>query len=173
MRTLETDRLLIRPMTVDDAPFMLRLLNDPDWLRYIGDRGVRSVDDARVYIRNGPIAMVERLGFGFGVVETRAGGTPIGICGLAQRDYLDAPDLGFALLPEHRGQGLAYEAAVAVRDFARGELRLPRLLATTRIDNVASQRLLEKLGLRFEKRIPHPEGVRELDLYAMHGPSIG
>ncbi len=167
MRTLETGRLLIRPMTLDDADFMLRLLNEPDWLRFIGDRGVRNRDDARDYIRNGPIAMVERHGFGFGVAVTKSDGAPIGICGLAQRDYLDAPDIGFALLPEFRGQGFAFEAAVAVRDFARDELRMPRLLATTRLDNHASQRLLEKLGLRFERRIPHPDGDRELAVYAL------
>lgn len=115
--------------------------------------------------------MVARHGFGFGVVVAREDGAALGLCGLTQRDHLDAPDLGFAFLPAHRGQGLAFEAASAVLAHGRTVLRLPRILATTRDENLASQKLLAKLGMRFECHIPHPDGSRQLRLYAIAGPA--
>jgi len=166
MRTLLTERLRIRRMDVSDAGFMLALLNQPSWLQFIGDRGVRTLDDARNYILQGPVAMVERLGYGFGVVEAIASAEPLGICGLAKRDYLDDADIGFAFMPQHCGQGYAHEAASAVLAFAHAELGMARVLATTRTTNSQSQKLLEKLGLRFERMIAHPDGDRELMLYA-------
>lgn len=170
MNDLITDRLVIRRMSAADAAFMLGLLNEPSWLRFIGDRGVRTLEDARNYILQGPVAMYERLGHGFCIVETRASGEAIGICGLAKRDYLDSADIGFALLPQHCGRGYAFEAAAAVLHHARTALGLKRVLATTRLDNMDSQKLLEKLGLRFERLIVHPDGDRGLKLYAVGGP---
>ncbi|MEL4178694.1 GNAT family N-acetyltransferase [Roseateles sp. PN1] len=179
---LTTERLRLRHMTVDDAAFMLRLLNEPSWLRFIGDRGVKTLADAQRYILNGPVEMVSRLGFGFYVVELndQAGPVgpvaPVGICGLAQRPYLEDVDIGFAFLPEFWGQGYAFEAAAAVLDLARTRLGLRRVLATVRPGNQSSIKLLEKLGLRYEKTMPHPlgdsaEGARELMLYAYEAPS--
>ncbi|MEJ5999837.1 GNAT family N-acetyltransferase [Paucibacter soli] len=164
---LITARLRIRRMCLADAGFMLALLNEPTWLHFIGDRGVRTLEDARNYILQGPVAMVARLGYGFGVVESLASGEPLGICGLAKRDYLEHADLGFAFMPQHGGQGYAHEAAAAVLACARGELGMARVLATTRSYNHGSQKLLEKLGLRFERMIRHPDGDRELMLYAV------
>lgn len=168
MRTLETSRLLIRRMSLDDAGFMLALLNEPSWLRFIGDRGVRTEDDAKAYIQNGPLEMYATLGYGFCMVEAKQLAAPIGICGLAKRSYLADPDIGFAFFPQHWGKGYAHEAAAVVLDYARNELGLKRLVATTRIENVASQKLLEQLGLQFEQMIAHPDGDRELKLYAIH-----
>lgn len=153
-------------MSVADAEFMRLLLNDADWLRYIGDRGVRTVEQAEQHILHGPVAMYVSHGFGFGVVELRETSQPIGICGLAKRDYLDSPDIGFALLPGYRRYGYAYEAAAATLHYATAELALPRVVATTRLDNIRSQTLLEKLGLRYERTVSHPDGDRELKLYA-------
>lgn len=168
MNPQHTERLTIRPLAVAaDAAFMLGLLNDPSWLHFIGDRGVKTLADAQAYIASGPVAMYARLGHGFCVVETRRNAEPIGICGLSQRDYLDSPDLGFALLPQFGGQGYAYEAAAAVLLDAQTRLGLTRILATTRLDNITSQKLLEKLGLRFERLMAHPEGGRLLKLYAL------
>jgi RimJ/RimL family protein N-acetyltransferase len=164
--TLTTERLGIRRMSVSDAAFMLELLNDPTWLRFIGDRGVRTLEDAQDYIVQGPMAMYASHGFGFCVVESKDAAIPMGICGLAKRTYLDYPDIGFAFLPRHCGQGFAYESASAVLRHARAELGLLRILATTRIDNVASQALLEKLGLQFERVIDHPDGDRQLKLFS-------
>jgi RimJ/RimL family protein N-acetyltransferase len=146
---------------------MLALLNEPSWLRFIGDRGVRSLEQARAYIENGAMENYARLGFGFYLVESKADGRALGMCGLAQRDYLAHPDLGFAFLPEFAGQGYAYEAACAVLMYAKEQLKLTRILATTRLDNVRSIQLLEKLGMQLEKVFLHPEGDRELNLYAL------
>lgn len=170
MRTLTTDRLVIRRMSAADAEFMLLLLNEPSWLRFIGDRGVKTVEDAKNYIERGPVDMYARLGYGFCVVESRESARPMGVCGLAKRDYLDGVDIGFAFLPQHWGHGYAYEAAAAVLQYAQGELGLTRVLATTRADNASSQKLLQKLGLRYERLIAHPEGDRDLHLYATPDP---
>jgi RimJ/RimL family protein N-acetyltransferase len=167
MKILETERLIIRHLTLDDAPFMLDLLNQPSWLRFIGDRGVRTVADAQNYIQNGPMDMVARLGFGFYLVQLHASDCAIGICGLAKRDYLQDVDIGFALLPEYWNQGYAHEAAKAVLNYAHHTLGLQRVVATTRPDNHASAQLLEKLGLHLERTIQHPDGDRELKLFAI------
>jgi RimJ/RimL family protein N-acetyltransferase len=154
-------------MSIADAGFILTLLNEPSWLRFIGDRGVRTIDDAKNYIIQGPVAMYASLGFGLCTVELKDSGCPVGICGLMKRDYLDAADIGFAFLPAYWGKGYAYEAANAILNFAKADLGLKRILATTRPENIASQKLLEKLGLRFEGLMRHPDGDRDLRVYAI------
>jgi RimJ/RimL family protein N-acetyltransferase len=166
MIVLQTERLRVRHMTEQDAAFMLGLLNDPAWHRFIGDRGIRTLEGARDYILTGPMAMVARLGFGFDIVERVEDGCPIGVCGLAKRDFLDDVDIGYAFLPEYGGQGYAIEAARAVLAHAK-QLGLKRIVATVRPDNSASIRVLEKLGLRFERMIQAPDTKRELQLFAM------
>jgi RimJ/RimL family protein N-acetyltransferase len=167
MKTLVTTRLIVRRMAIEDAGFILTLLNEPSWLRFIGDRGVRTIDDAKNYIVQGPVAMYASLGFGLCTVELKDSGCPVGICGLLKRAYLDAADIGFAFLPAYWGKGYAYEAATAMLNFAKADLGLKRILATTRPDNIASQKLLEKLGLRFERLMGHPDGDRDLKVYAI------
>jgi RimJ/RimL family protein N-acetyltransferase len=163
---LETERLRLRLLTEDDAPFILELVNDPAWLRFIGDRGVRHPDDARNYIRNGSVASYGKFGFGLWLVELKAGGTPIGICGLLRRDTLPDADLGFAFLPGFRGRGYAVEAGRATLEHGRANLGLHRILAVTAPGNEASVRTLEKLGLRFEKMVTLEAGKPELQLFA-------
>jgi RimJ/RimL family protein N-acetyltransferase len=153
MKTLETDRLLLRRFNVDDAPFILTLLNEPSFLRYIGDKKVRDLDAARQYTLNGPIASYERHGFGLCLVELRESHMPIGMCGLLKRDELSDPDIGFALLPDFWNKGFAFEAATAVLQDARERLRIQRVLAITSLDNDASIKLLERLGFSFQKVI--------------------
>jgi len=167
MKTLLTARLIVRRMSIADAGFILTLLNEPSWLRFIGDRGVRTIDDAKNYIIQGPVAMYASLGFGLCAVELQDSACPVGICGLMKRDYLDAADIGFAFLPAYWGKGYAYEAANAILNFAKADLGLKRILATTRPENIASQKLLEKLGLRFERLMRHPDGDRDLRVYAI------
>jgi RimJ/RimL family protein N-acetyltransferase len=147
MTELETKRLLVRRLTADDAEFVLTLLNEPSFLRYIDDKKVRNLDEARQYILNGPVASYERHGFGLNLVELKESHTPIGICGLLKRDELPDPDIGFALLPDFWNKGFAFEAATAVLQDAR----LERILAITSLDNDASSNLLQRLGFRFEK----------------------
>ena len=151
MIVLETERLILRRLNVDDAPFILTLLNDPSFLRYIGDKNVRNLDDARNYILTGPVASYEKHGFGLYLVELRESQTPIGLCGIIRREELPAPDIGFALLPEFWNKGLAFEAATAVLNYARDELTLRRILAITSLDNEASIDLLQRLGLSFNR----------------------
>ena len=153
MTGLETERLFVRRFTVDDAQFILALLNEPSFIRYIGDKKVRSVEDARQYILNGPVASYERHGFGLCLVELKESRTPIGMCGLLKRDELAHPDIGFAFLPCFWNKGFAFEAATTVLNDARERSRLERVLAITSLDNDASIKLLERLGFRFEKVI--------------------
>lgn len=166
---LETARLRLLQLTEDDAPFILELVNDPAWLRFIGDRGVRHLDDARNYIRNGPAASYAKFGFGLWLVELKAGGTPIGICGLLRRDTLPDVDIGFAFLPAFRGLGYALEAGRATLDHGRSIFGLRRIVAVTSPDNEASVRTLEKLGLRFEKMVRLTPDAAELKLFASEG----
>ena len=163
---LETERLILRRLGDEDAPFILELVNDADWLRYIGDKGVRNLDDARAYIRNGPVNMYARFGFGLWRVELKSDSTPIGLCGLIRRDTLPDVDIGFAYLPRYRGQGYAREAARATVAYGANVVGLRRIVAITSPDNVASGRVLEDVGLRFERMFPIPGEDREVRLYA-------
>ena len=153
MNILETDRLRLCKLTVEDAPFILKLLNEPSWLQFIGDRGVRTLEDARNYIVNGPMESYARLGFGLYLTRLKKDGTPIGICGLIKRPSLDDVDIGFALLPQHTGQGYGFEAATAVTAHAHNNLGIKRIVAITSLGNGRSINLLKKLGLRFDKII--------------------
>jgi len=170
MKVLETDRLVLRRMSTDDAEFELRLLNEPSFLRFIGDRGVRTLEDARAYILKGPVDMYERLGFGLYITELKGEGVPIGICGLVKRDFLEDVDIGFAFLPGFWGQGYASEAASAVMEYAKGTLGLKRLVAITNPDNQSSIRLLEKLGFRFDRMIRATADGPEIRLLTWDAP---
>lgn len=163
---LETPRLRLRHFSTDDAPFILELVNDAGWLRYIGDRGVRTLDDARSYIVRGPLDTYSRLGYGLYMVELTDGDVPAGMCGLLKRDYLDAPDIGFAFLPAHVGKGLAHEAAAAMLGYARSVLLMPRVLAITNPENEPSIRLLRKLGFSLEGMVVPAGESREICLFA-------
>ena len=164
MTVLETERLFIRGLDVADAPFILALLNEPSFLRYIGDKKVRTLEDAEQYILNGPVASYERNGFGLCAVEFKETHTPIGMCGLLKRDELPDPDIGFAFLPDFWNKGFAFEAAAAVMKDARERLKLERILAITNQDNEASIKLLQKLGLQIEGVIKTSTDSAELFL---------
>ena len=160
MNVLETDRLTLRRITTDDAPVILALVNDPAWLENIGDRGVRTLDDARAYIEKGPVAMYQRCGFGLYLAVRKADGAAIGMAGLIKRDTLDDVDVGFAFFPEYRGHGYAYEAAAAVVAYGKRVLGLERIVAITSPTNARSIKVLEKVGLVFERSLgKSPEGL--------------
>ena len=167
----QTARLTLRELTLEDAPFILELLNDPSWLRFIGDRKVRTLEDARGYLRIGPIKSYREHGFGLYLVETREPRQPVGICGLVLRPTLDGPDLGFAFTGEHSGKGYATESGRAVVESAHREHGLPRLLAITSTDNTASMRVLEKLGFhRIDTRVLEGE-TEPVQAFARDAPS--
>ena len=150
---IETARLVLRPLTLADAPFVLRLVTQASWLQFIGDKGVHDIPSAERYLLDGPIAMQAQHGFALQLVTLRDGGTPIGLCGLLKRDSLPDPDLGFALLDEYAGHGYAFEAASAIVDDAGSRLGLRRLLAIATPDNTRSAALLGRLGFRTEGRM--------------------
>lgn len=135
---------------------MLELMNEPDFHRFVGDRGLRTTEDAATYLADKILPSYDRFGFGFYRVELKINGTAIGICGLVKRDTLEWVDVGFSFLETHRGKGYAFEAAKAVLDYGRTNLGLPQIVGVTAPDNQISIRLLEKLGLRFEKLIHLP-----------------
>ena len=163
----ETVRLRLRRLSDGDAPFILELLNDPDFLRNIGDRSVRNLEDARRYILTGPVASHEQFGFGLDLVELKSSSLKIGICGLLRRDSHPDVELGYAFLPAGRGQGYAFEAARAVIDLATRTLGLPRIVAQTAPDNQGSIRVLERLGFRFEGMVSWTDPAQQSSLFVL------
>ncbi len=164
---LETERLVVRRITPDDAEFILKLLNEPSFLNFIGDKGVRNHANAVKYIETGPMANYERFGFGQYLVELKESQEPIGMCGLTKKDALPDPDLGFALLPAFWSTGYAFEAAAAVMSYAKDELGLTKLVGVTNPDNESSIKLLERLGFRFERMVRMSEDAFELRLFSL------
>ena len=162
---METARLTLREIELEDAPFIFELMNEPAWIRFIGDRGIHTPADARSFIADRLRPSYARDGFGFWLTELSVERTPLGICGLIKRDALDYVDIGFAFCERHWGNGYAREASEAVVDFARERARLDRLAAITDPDNDRSAQLLEALGLSFEKMIRLPDEDRDVRLF--------
>ncbi|AMM50006.1 hypothetical protein TH61_00780 [Rufibacter sp. DG15C] len=166
MPLLETERLTLNYLTQEDALFILELLNDPACIQFIGERNVKTLDQARFYLENGPITNYRELGFGMYLVKLKADGTPIGTCGLLRREALPFPDIGYAFLPAYRGNGYALEAAQATLKYGQDMLGMTTLLAYTTPNNEKSGKLLEKLGLRYQRLFQWPETGEELKLYS-------
>ena len=167
---IETERLLLRQIALSDAEFMRRLLNEPSFKQYIGDRGVTSVEDARAYITRVHHASYRANGFGAFLVLTREDQQPLGICGLMVETWLNAPDIAYAFIPEAGGKGYALEAAAAVREYAGTTLRLERVVAIVQHDNERSIRLLEKLGYQRDGTVIDPRDNHELAFYVHTTP---
>lgn len=163
MLVCETERLMLRHFSLDDAPFVMELVTDPSFIQNIRDTGVKDLDGACGYIEERLLASYAKHGFGLYLVALKDG-TPVGMCGLVKRDGLDDADIGYALLPRYWSQGYAQEAARAVMLFAREELKLRRVVGITDPDNQPSARLLQKLGLKFDKivTLPNIDGVSSL-----------
>jgi RimJ/RimL family protein N-acetyltransferase len=166
VKVIETERLRIRYMKTEDAEFMLKLLNEPDWIKYIGDRGIRTVDAAKQYIKDGPMTMYEEHGVGLYTVELKEDAVPIGICGLIHRDFLKDVDLGFAILSMYWGNGYAYEAAEATMTFGAEVLGYRRIVGFTSLDNEKSANLLQKLGMKDEGKIKYASTSEDVRLFA-------
>ena len=161
----QTARLRLEALSLKDAPFILNLLNSPGWLKYIGDRGVKSLADAEAYLTDGPMKDLETYGFSLFKVVLKSTEEPIGLCGLLKRDFLDHPDIGFAFLGEYGGKGYAQEASHAVLEWARETQGITKVLAITLPENERSIHLLEKLGLNYERVVQYPDGA-SLSLYS-------
>jgi RimJ/RimL family protein N-acetyltransferase len=162
---LQTERLKLRQFTLDDTDFIIDLLNSPGWLQYIGNRNVKTEEQAINYLKNGPIKSYNQNGFGLSMVVTNDG-NPIGMCGIIKRDNLEHPDIGFAFLPEHTGHGYAFEIAEATLDYAKHHLNFSTVLAITLPGNSKSIRLLEKIGLRLVKSFRPQNENEDLLLYS-------
>ena len=153
MTVLETERQILRQLTQDDAEFIFELLNEPSWIQNIGDRNIRTLDDARAYIVKGPGASYAKNGFGLYLIVLKETNESIGMCGLIRREGLEDIDIGYALLPRYWSKGYAVEAAQAVKEYAKDVVGLKRIVAIVDPANQGSIRVLEKIGLRYEKMI--------------------
>lgn len=165
MHIFETRRLVLSRLTLGDAPFILELVNDPSWIRFIGDKNVHTLKAAKEYIKNGPQKSYAQLGFGLYAVKLKRSGKAIGLCGLLRRDTLDDADIGFAFLPKYTGKGYAFESAETILKHAHESLKMKRILAITSIDNASSVKLLERLGFCLLKRVRLTPGSEELNLF--------
>jgi RimJ/RimL family protein N-acetyltransferase len=167
MKILDTERLVLRTLDTADAPFYLELVNEPSWLEHIGDKGIRTLEEARANILSGPMQMQLRLGYSLYLVERRDDGVPLGLCGLIRRDTLPDTDIGYALSPRYWGHGYAYEGAVAVAGMARTRLGMRRLFGITNPANSVSIALLHKLGMTFRYRAPLTPGAADTNVYCV------
>jgi RimJ/RimL family protein N-acetyltransferase len=165
MYILETERLFLRAFSADDSEFILELVNEPSFIQNIGDRGVRTLDDARAYILNGPVASYAKNGFGLFLVALKKTYESIGMCGLIKRDTLDDVDIGYAFLPKFWGKGYAVEAVLCVKAYAKDVIGLKRIVAITDPSNEGSIRVLDKIGLRFERMVRLSADDIELKLF--------
>jgi [ribosomal protein S5]-alanine N-acetyltransferase len=164
---IKTDRLYLRQLDLSDADFILALLNEPSFIQNIGDRGVRTLADAEKYLENGPIASYTKNGFGLLAVTLSETGETIGMCGLINRDALEDVDIGYAFLPKFWSQGYAIESAQGVMKFAKEVVGLKRIVAVVDPANVGSIRVLEKLGMTFEKMLKLSEDDIDLKLFSV------
>ncbi|MEY8849681.1 GNAT family N-acetyltransferase [Psychroserpens sp. XS_ASV72] len=164
---LETNRLILSKIEMEDAEFFLELLNTPDRIKYIGDRNVRTIEDARTYIKDRVLEQYKTQGFGYYKIQLKSDRLkPIGTCGLLRRDELEHPDIGFTLLPEYYRKGYAYEAVKALLQFLKTDFKILKVYAITLEENIASIALLKKLGLSFQKTVKPFEDDEELLLFA-------
>lgn len=165
MTVLQTERLVLSRLSYADCEFIIELLNEPSFKRYIGDKNVRSHEDARNYLRNGPVGSYECHGFGMFLVRNKCDNTPMGMCGLVKREEFDAPDVGFAFLQRFWANGYALESAVAVVEYAKNILQLPRIIAMVDPHNEPSIRLVENLGMTFASMVRMPGESQDINMY--------
>jgi RimJ/RimL family protein N-acetyltransferase len=164
-KVLETNRLSLRELDPSDAPFIIELLNSPDWIKFIGNKKVKTEEEAISYLQNGPLKSYSENGYGLCLVERKEDKKPLGMCGIIKRETLDHPDIGFAFLAEFYGKGYAFEIAGATLEYGREKLNINTVCAITVPENLRSILLLEKLGLRFQKTISLPGSEVILNLY--------
>lgn len=165
MKNYETERLVLKPADISDADFFLELYNMPSFIKYIGDRNLRTKQDAENYIKNRFLPQIEKLGFGNYVVILREDNTKIGAVGIFEREGLDVLDIGFSFFEKYEGKGFAYEAANKLKEIAATDFGVKKISAITTKDNYSSQKLIEKLGLKFQKMVTIPNDDEELMYY--------
>lgn len=162
---LHTERLSLREFTLNDAPFMIELLNSPGWLQYVGDRNIKTIEDAQQFLLNGPLKSYEVNGFGSCLVEMKDSMLPVGLCSIIKRDSLKHPDIGYAFLPQYTGKGLASEIANATLKYATNTLMISPVVAICVRSNTSSIRVLEKIGMKFSNVCKLPGNDKEFLMY--------
>lgn len=167
IKVLETERLALRHLTKEDALFIVTLLNEPDWIKYIGDRNIRTIEAAKKYIKEGPMTMYKEHGIGLYLIELRENAQPIGLCGLLHRDFLKDVDLGFAVLSKYWGKGYAFEAAQGTLTYGAEVLGHRRIVGFTSLNNEKSANLLQKLGMKDEGTIKYVSSSEDVRLFAI------
>lgn len=167
-KTYETERLIIKLVDIDDAEFLLKLLNTEKWLKNIGDRNVHNLEDAQRYVCEKNLPQIERLGFGNAVVILKSNNEKIGTVGLYDREEIDGVDIGFAFLERYEGKGYAYEAAKKIMDVGINEFDIKKVSAITLPENFSSIKLIEKLGLKFKEVVRIPNDTEDLNLYELN-----
>ncbi len=165
MKTYETERLVLKPMSLEDADLILELYNTPKFVQFIGDRNIRTKEDAENYIREKFLPQIEELGFGNYLIINKTTQKKMGGVGIFIREGLEVPDIGFSLLPEYENLGYAYESASKIKEIGMQEFGVKKLSAITTKDNFSSQKLIEKLGLNFRKNVFLPNDPEELMYY--------
>lgn len=166
MPILLTERIQLDGASMTDAPFFFKLMNSPNWLQFIGDRGITSEELAANYIKNNIVKSYNEHDFGLYKMSLRETRIPIGICGFLKRDYLDHADIGFAILPKYEGKGYVFEAAKKLMEYGSNTLKLHPILAITSRDNLRSQKLLLKIGLKETGTLSPPNDNEELLLFS-------
>ena len=167
-KSFETERLLLKPMSTEDAPFLLELLNSPKWIKYVGDRNVHTIEEATNYINTKMIPQLEKLGYSNYTVIRKTDKVKLGSCGLYDREDLEGVDIGFAFLPQYEKLGYAFESASKMKEVAFNQFNLKKLSAITTKENIDSQSLLEKLGLKYIKIVNFPDDDEDLLLYGLN-----
>ena len=165
MKTYETERLILKPTDKEDGEFIFKIMNTPKYYKYIGDRNIRTLEDAENYITQKMMPQYEKMGFGNFTVTLKSDGSKIGFCGIYARPSLETPDIGFAFFEEYEGKGYAYEASSLLKQLAKDEFGLKKLSGITVEYNHSSRKLLEKLGLKFQKKFFMEGDPEELMYY--------
>jgi len=171
-KVFETERLLLKPTSKEDAKFFFELQNTPTWIKYIGDRNIKTIEDAKEFITTKITPQLEKLGYSNYTVIKKSDNSKIGSCGLYDRDGLDGIDIGFAFLPKYQNKGYAYETANKIKNIASTEFGIHKLYAVTTKENIPSQKLLEKLGLKLSGAIKLPDDTKESLLFKMDSLSL-
>ncbi len=168
MILITTERLEIREFTSDDTAFIFKLVNSPNWLKYIGDRGVKTTYDALLYISDKIIDSYVINGYGLYCIQLKDTSEPIGMCGLVKREGLEQPDLGFAILPEYEKNGYAFEATEGILQYSKNELKITNIVAITTAENLSSISLLQKLGFSFKNKMWLPNLDKDMMLFGFY-----
>lgn len=162
---ISSNRLHLSEFSLKDASFFFELVNDPDWIKYIGDRNIKTISDSEDYLKDKIIPSYKQFGFGFYVVRLKESNLPIGMCGLIKRDWMSYVEIGYAFLNKHRSKGYAIEASIATKKYAKEEIGISKIAALTDVDNEKSGNLLNRLGLEFERLISYPGEQKKCKLY--------